>query len=42
MLETLINPARSKIGRDPSVESLLIKVLPLANAERARAAVKTR
>ena len=42
VVEALIRPERSRIGREYSVESLLMSVLPMPSAERARAAVKAR
>jgi hypothetical protein len=42
VVETLRKPYLSRIGREYSVESLLMRVLPLRSAERALAAVKAR
>ena len=42
MVDTLRKPYRSRIGREYSVESLLMSVLPMRSAERARAAVRAR
>jgi hypothetical protein len=39
VVETLRKPDRSKIGREYSVDSLYINVLPAVTADRARAAV---
>ena len=42
VVDTLISPDRSRIGRENSVESLCSKVLPIRSADRARAAVSAR
>lgn len=42
VVDTLRKPYRSKIGREYSVESLLMRVLPRRSADRARAAVNAR
>ena len=42
VVDTLTRPDRSRIGRENSVESLLMKRLPNRSAERARAAVSAR
>ncbi len=42
VVDTLASPDRSRIGRENSVESLLMSVLPTRSAERARAAVNAR
>ena len=42
VVETFTSPERSRIGREYSVESLWISVLPRASADRARAAVSAR
>ena len=42
VVETLMNPDRSRIGRENSVESLCMSRLPSRKAERARSAVRAR
>ena len=42
VVETLTRPDLSRIGREYSVESLLMRVLPMRKADRARAAVNAR
>ena len=42
VVDTLIRPDRSRIGRENSVESLWISVFPKVSADRARAAVSAR
>jgi len=42
VVDTLTRPDRSRIGREYSVESLLMSVLPMRSAERAREAVNAR
>ena len=42
VVDTLTRPDRSRIGRENSVESLCSRVLPIASADRARAAVTAR
>ena len=42
MVETLRKPDRSRIGREYSVESLLMYDLPMRIADRARSAVSAR
>lgn len=42
MVDTVTKPYLSRIGREYSVESLLISVLPIRSADEARAAVSAR
>jgi len=42
VVETLTRPDRSRIGRENSVESLLMYFLPIRSADRARSAVSAR
>lgn len=42
VVDTFTKPARSSIGREYSVESLLISVLPMRSADLARADVSAR
>ena len=42
VVETLTRPDRSRIGRENSVESLLMYFLPIRRADRARSAVSAR
>jgi len=42
VVDTLTSPDRSRIGRENSVESLLMYFLPIRSADRARSAVSAR